>query len=228
MMSGSTFGGECLSDSAIKSPINNWHYEMRREMQEILPGLYLGPLSVCRDKDYLRNFGITHILCILDMNELNLFKRTLEITTNFNSHIIQIADNQYQLLISHFPIGNKFIREALHQGGKVLVCCNGGMSRSPCFVIAYIMECFKVDAREAYHFVQSKRLCINPNDSFKSQLKEYEPIYLASQTHTQQNSPFILQGQKRGIDDSDDTLQNDSFKNDLKRPWRDYSSTNND
>ncbi|KAI9306680.1 protein-tyrosine phosphatase-like protein [Cunninghamella echinulata] len=191
-MSSDTFDRECFSNSAIKSPIDDWHYEMRREMQEILPGLYLGPLSVCRDKDYLRNFGITHILCILDTNELNLFKRTLEMTTNFNSHIIQIADNQYQLLISHFPIGNKFIKQALDQGGKVLVCCNGGMSRSPCFAIAYIMETFQMDAREAYHFVQSKRLCINPNDSFKSQLRvviiiirKYRIITIYEYTHNE-------------------------------------------
>lgn len=63
------------------------------------------------------------------------------------------------------------------------MCCNGGMSRSPTFVIAYIMEAYQVDAVKAYQFVQGKRLCINPNDGFKSQLKEYEPIYRARQTN---------------------------------------------
>lgn len=59
----------------------------------------------------------------------------------------------------------------ISQQGKVVVCCNGGMSRSPTFVIAYVMEVFKIDASQAYHFVQGRRLCINPNDGFKSQLK---------------------------------------------------------
>jgi protein-tyrosine phosphatase len=77
-------------------------------------------------------------------------------------------------LIPQFPTATKLFNNALASGGKVLACCMGGMSRSPTFVIAYIMETFRVDFIRAYHFVQGKRLCINPNEGFKSQLKVSE------------------------------------------------------
>lgn len=51
------------------------------------------------------------------------------------------------------------------------------MSRSPSFVIAYAMEIYNMNATQAYQYVQSKRLCINPNDSFKSQLSVSERAF---------------------------------------------------
>lgn len=44
--------------------------------------------------------------------------------------------------------------------------------------------------RRAYSMVQQRRFCINPNEGFMTQLKEYEPIYQAEKTmrNDQQNS----------------------------------------
>ncbi|KAI7868253.1 protein-tyrosine phosphatase-like protein [Spinellus fusiger] len=152
--------------------LDDWQYEMRRDMQEILPGLYLGPLSVCKDIIHLQAIGITHILCFLDLHEVRLFQRIQSLISVFNVSIREVSDDYSQNLISHFASVSASIREVLLvQGGKLVVCCNGGMSRSPCFVIAYLMETFHLEAAQAYHFVQSKRLCINPKEVFKSQLK---------------------------------------------------------
>lgn len=41
-----------------------WPYEARREAQQILPFLYLGPLSSARDRSFLAQEGITMILAI--------------------------------------------------------------------------------------------------------------------------------------------------------------------
>ena len=43
------------------SPVNNDRYEMRRECQEILPGLILGPLQASKSLDILRGLGVTHV-----------------------------------------------------------------------------------------------------------------------------------------------------------------------
>lgn len=37
-------------------------------------------------------------------------------------------------------------------------------------------------SRRAYTIVQQRRFCINPNEGFMTQLKEYEPIYQAQKT----------------------------------------------
>ena len=39
----------------------NIRYEMRRDCQEIIPGLLLGPYLVSRDLEKLRKLGITHM-----------------------------------------------------------------------------------------------------------------------------------------------------------------------
>jgi hypothetical protein len=43
----------------------DWVYNMRRTMQEIIPGLYLGPYSSAAKNslDTLKDAGITHIIC---------------------------------------------------------------------------------------------------------------------------------------------------------------------
>ncbi|KAJ3199697.1 hypothetical protein HDU67_002609, partial [Dinochytrium kinnereticum] len=53
----------------------DWRYEMRREMQEILPNLWLGPYSCARDLGTLVNHGITHLLSIMDSGERVLMKK---------------------------------------------------------------------------------------------------------------------------------------------------------
>ena len=55
---------DMLMDMAV-----NWQYEMRRDMQEIIPGLWLGPYSCARDNSLLHLKGITHILCVRESNE---------------------------------------------------------------------------------------------------------------------------------------------------------------
>ncbi|CAO3577053.1 unnamed protein product [Absidia cylindrospora] len=198
---------------------------MRREIQELLPGLYLGPFNICRDIQLLQSLGVTHILSILDSSELALFQRTLEITNQFANHVIQVADTPLQPLIAHFPVANQFIKSGLDHGGKVLICCNGGMSRSPCFAIAYIMETFNISFRDAYQFVQARRLCINPNEAFKSQLKEYEPIYMAAHSQSQLGSiEMTNQRSKKRTQfaDENDDMGGDDMRLDLKR--RDHSA----
>jgi len=47
---------------------------MRREMQEIIPGLFLGPFYCAKNLKLLQENDITHILCITDVKEENIIK----------------------------------------------------------------------------------------------------------------------------------------------------------
>ncbi|CEP12105.1 hypothetical protein [Parasitella parasitica] len=187
-----------------QAAMDDWHYEMRREIQEIVPGLYLGPFSACRHQiEKLKKNGITHIICFVDQNESRLFQFDA-ISQYFGFKKFIVSDSNLQNLIPYFPDTSRFIHNVITQQGKVVVCCNGGMSRSPTFAIAYIMERYNIDASQAYHFVQAKRLCINPNDGFKSQLKEYEPIYKARQFSGFNEEEEGLMKRRRGSGPDDD------------------------
>ena len=54
--------------------------------------------------------------------------------------IINVLDVPWQNISKYFILSNKFIEEALNNGGNILVHCYAGVSRSASFVIAYLMH----------------------------------------------------------------------------------------
>ncbi|CAH1758332.1 23559_t:CDS:2 [Entrophospora sp. SA101] len=140
----------------------DWKYEMRRQMQEILPGLFLGPYSCSKDLQMLQQNTITHIVSIRDSSEKTLLRPRFP--EHFKYFEIEVSDSPNERLIPHFPQAKAFIDNALLNNGKVFVHCNGGISRSPAFVVAYVMETTKMDYQHAYGFVQNRRFCMNPNE----------------------------------------------------------------
>ena len=119
-----------------------WTYSMRRNMQEIIPGVFLGPyssaLKSCRTN--LLSRGITHIICVRQDIEANFIKP--QFTDHFNYMTLDIADTVTESIIHLFPKVKQFIDDALTKSGKVLVHGNNGNSRSATLVLAYIMEKF--------------------------------------------------------------------------------------
>jgi serine/threonine/tyrosine-interacting protein len=81
--------------------IHDWKYEMRREAQEILPRLYVGPYQSSRSFEALQALGITHIVCLSESRERNFVK------PRFPDHFvylpIELRDAQDQNLIRLFP-----------------------------------------------------------------------------------------------------------------------------
>ncbi|CAB1426790.1 unnamed protein product [Pleuronectes platessa] len=114
---------------ATKEELLDWAYPMRREMQEILPGLFLGPYSAAM-KSKLPNLerqGITHVVCVRQDIEANFIKPNFPHT--FRYLVLDIADNPVENLIRFFPTTKEFIDSCLATGGKVLVHGNAGISR---------------------------------------------------------------------------------------------------
>ncbi|XP_048969134.1 serine/threonine/tyrosine-interacting protein isoform X2 [Canis lupus baileyi] len=158
-----------------KEDAEEWTYPMRREMQEILPGLFLGPYSSAMKSKLpiLQKYGITHIICIRQNIEANFVKPNFQ--QLFRYLVLDIADNPVENIIRYFPMTKEFIDGSLQTGGKVLVHGNAGISR-----------------RDAFAYVQERRFCINPNAGFVHQLQEYEAIYLAKLT-IQMMSPLQIE-----------------------------------
>ncbi|KAI5122465.1 hypothetical protein M0805_008776 [Coniferiporia weirii] len=155
-----------------------WRYEMRRECQEILPNLLLGPFQASRSLETLRKENITHIVCIRDAKEAFSVRPRFE--DQFSYLVLDVEDNEEQNLIRLFPQAKQFIDAAIFNGGRVLVHCNGGISLSPAFVVMYVMQYYQMSWEDALHTVQNRRYCISPNGGFLTQIKEYESIYKAS------------------------------------------------
>jgi hypothetical protein len=73
-------------------------------------------------------------------------------------------------------------------GGRVLVHCHAGVSRSATVCMAYVMKTLNYDLRSAYDFVKSKRSCVSPNLHFMGQLLEFEKrLGVRSSSHPEAN-----------------------------------------
>ncbi|KAI5722108.1 hypothetical protein M8J76_003849 [Diaphorina citri] len=186
-----------------------WTYNMRREMQEIVPNVFLGPYLVASrtKRDYLRSQGITHIICVRQNIEANFIRPNFP--EDFVYLTLDIADNLNENILHHFSTVYNFIEQCLRLGGRVLIHGNQGISRSATLVIAYVMQKYNLSTKDALFLIQSKRLCVGPNLMFLNQLNEFEPIYKAQQPRcdalSQQTWTEASQhrGQKRGLEIED-------------------------
>ncbi|XP_076817009.1 serine/threonine/tyrosine-interacting protein B-like isoform X2 [Clavelina lepadiformis] len=179
----------------------DWTYSMRRDMQMIIPGLYLGPFSAATKSkcQQLHDNGITHIICLRHQLEARFIRPNFP--ESFKYLVIDVADNPCENIMQYFTRSNAFIDECFSVGGKVLVHGNGGISRSATIVIAFIMIHYN-STFEAFELVQGQRFCIKPNMGFLAQLKEYEPIYQAKCMALEKEQPTSYHsGKKRSIED---------------------------
>ncbi|XP_037796407.1 dual specificity protein phosphatase 18-like [Penaeus monodon] len=66
------------------------------------------------------------------------------------------------------------IEEVRRRGGRVLVHCVAGVSRSPALVLAYLVKHCDMSLREAFLHARKARPNIRPNAGFFAQLIEFE------------------------------------------------------
>ena len=64
--------------------------------------------------------------------------------------------------------------EVQSAGGKVLVHCQAGVSRSVTITVAYIMLHSRMSMMDAFKYVKSCRSIVAPNFNFMGQLMEFE------------------------------------------------------
>ncbi|KAF8895263.1 protein-tyrosine phosphatase-like protein [Infundibulicybe gibba] len=193
---------------------------MRRECQEILPNLFLGPFVASKSLETLTALRITHIVCIRDAKEAFSVRPRFE--DQFTYLVLDVEDNEEQNLIRLFPRAKAFIDLAIARNGRVLVHCNGGISLSPAFVVMFVMQHYQMCWEDALHLVQNRRYCISPNGGFLTQIKEYEAIYRANlAVAAYPTSDRVAPRRKRADEDDDDDITRDD---DRKRALMDTGS----
>jgi protein-tyrosine phosphatase len=160
---------ECeLCHTLVDSYLYRIHY--MSHPTRILKFLYLGNFTHATKIEELKKLGINYILnCASECYNINLPEDIKEL------HLM-IRDYEDFELFDYFEKANQFINKCKSMGGKCLVHCKLGISRSAAFVTAYLIKYTKLGVDEAFNYIKNKRITIKPNDGFMRQLYLYEKI----------------------------------------------------
>ncbi|VDD74695.1 unnamed protein product [Mesocestoides corti] len=132
--------------------------------------LYLSGLQAITPKR-LQNYGVTLLISIMP--------GTLpeDILSQVTTHVqVPVEDIEFTNLGIHFDALADRIAQEARRGGRTLVHCMAGVSRSASIVLAYLIKYQKMSLAEAYDRVRSIRPCIQPNLGFWRQLIAYEEV----------------------------------------------------
>ncbi|EFA03077.1 dual specificity protein phosphatase 21 isoform X1 [Tribolium castaneum] len=89
-------------------------------------------------------------------------------------HKIPLLDSGNSRIYTHFDEAADLIHKVANSGGKTLIYCVAGVSRSASICLAYLMKHQGLTLLEAYNYVKLRRPKIKPNCGFFKQLIEYE------------------------------------------------------
>ena len=134
--------------------------------------------SCLTDQLYLAACRAVTSKCLLDLGITSIVNATLELPTVAyqKQDTIQIAveDRVTAKLNIYFDLIADKIQQVHHGGGKILIYCRAGQSRSATLCIAYFMKYHNMTYEQAFQYVKYRRPIIHPNVGFVHQLKDYE------------------------------------------------------
>ncbi|GFR42894.1 hypothetical protein Agub_g3886 [Astrephomene gubernaculifera] len=147
-----------------------------KHCSEVSPGLFLSGDYVAKTRDILRQAGVTHVLNCVGFICKEYFKDELTYKTLYlqDTPAEDISCVLYDCL--------DYIHSALQAGGRILVHCSQGVSRSATLVIAYMMWRCGKPYDEIFAAVKAIRGVANPNIGFTCQLLQWQKRAASAKT----------------------------------------------
>lgn len=196
---------------------NQWTYEMRREAQQVLPFLYLGPSNAARDRTFLRRTGITKVVAVRDRRladarllvvehvakEMDIVSECIDVTG--------LGDLLRALPAAVQSINQHMLRDVATDAdgvstGKVLVFCETGNVRAPPVVAAYLMSMFGMELVDTLRFLSKMRFCISLDEEAKHMLLSFGDLLKARRDVAEQ---AFTDGDSAHADRDDESMQDD-------------------
>ena len=128
-----------------------------------------------RNKSFLKMVGITHVVNCAEGSSFTMVSTgySYYLDAGIKYHGINVMDVPQARISAHFHECANFIDRALKEGGKVLIHCYMGYSRSATIAAAYLMIKRQMSAEEALRAIRTNRE-VRPNDGFLRQLLALE------------------------------------------------------
>ena len=202
---------------------NYFNLASNEDFNLVYPNIYVGNYSITTNLDLLKGLGITHIITVIPT-----FNPAFE--DKFKYLHIQAYDDDYQDMKQHFDITNEFIKKCLYEGGKILIHCMVGRSRSVSVFMAFLIyilkdgfnQCIvKIDNdmnndkdnfNEVCNLIEYKKLIEN------KKIKKISKSYLDSEQITsnveelpklsKKEENFIIYKKQKMLNDMEDIISN--------------------
>ena len=117
------------------------------------PRLFLGSAGAGCNAGVLADTGITHIIQIASSNDTKV-----KYPDKFSYLDVSVGDNEGECELSkYYEQCANYIDTALGDGGKVMVTCSDGMSRSSLVMASYLMKYRDLNRKEALQVVRETR-----------------------------------------------------------------------
>ncbi|KAL1889911.1 hypothetical protein Sste5346_008638 [Sporothrix stenoceras] len=216
-----------------KGIVDLWTYEMRREAQQVLPFLYLGPANAARDTAFLQRTGITKVVAVRESRLADARLLVVEHVAKklgIVSECIDVAG--WGDLLRALPASVQSINQhMLHDvptdsdgisTGKVLVFCETGNVRAPPVVAAYLMSMYGLELVDTLRFLNKRRFCMSLDEEAKHMLLSFGDLLharsdVAEQAMTDSMDTFDGRGER------DDDQMHDDDTPDIQKSVEDAS-----
>ncbi|XP_069830344.1 dual specificity phosphatase 28 [Dendropsophus ebraccatus] len=136
------------------------------ELFKVTDSLIISNARAACKKDSLMAEGVT---CCINVSKTQPFP-----DIDVQKLRIPVFDDPLQKLSEYFDQCVELIDSTIKSGGKCLVYCKHGRSRSATICIAYLIKHRKMSLKDAFQMVKAVRPSIEPNEGFWSQLESYE------------------------------------------------------
>lgn len=157
-------------DPEVEKPKREFEFKndkfafINKDCSRIIDHVYVGNDAVAKNLEVLRENRITHVLNSAGFVCPEYFK------DDFGYKTLWLRDNPTEDITSILYNVFDYLEDVREQGGRVLVHCYHGVSRSTSLVIAYIMWREKKSFEDAFQYVKAARGVTNPNMGFAFQL----------------------------------------------------------
>lgn len=143
--------------------------DMSRDINEVVPGLFISGMLPACEESLIRERGITRVIRCGEKDDF----------IAYGHH----KDVEYMDIVIEDSLQAHFTQELLDKcvefiscDAKTLVHCWAGVSRSATIVVAWLIACRGMGVREARLHTKAARAVIAPNKTFMKDLVKYHCI----------------------------------------------------
>ncbi|NWW46773.1 DUS28 phosphatase, partial [Pedionomus torquatus] len=137
------------------------------QLFQVTSSLLIGTARAACNEELLRQEGVTFCVNVTRQQPFPGLQQVRGIR-------IPVFDDPAEDLYQYFEQCSNAIEEAVKSGGKCLVYCKNGRSRSAAVCTAYLMRHRQLPLKDAFQAVKAARPVAEPNAGFWSQLQRYE------------------------------------------------------